>query len=600
MDMSDRRESPSTLVELFEATAARHPERNAVSDAEQTLTYRELSRRSHALAAHLVARGIGREDRVVVHRTRSSEVFVALLGILKAGATYVSVDIRYPDKRRDLMVRRSGAKAIVTEPGWGERLSHLGPDVIEWHSEPATAGDPPVPGDLPLPAPSNGACVLFTSGSTGVPKAFVLEHRNLLAFARNSVMPELLPTDRTSQIASISFDAFHFETWCSFAYGAEIVVMPSMTELLACDVKREIEDRRITVMIAPTMAFNHLARENPEVFSSLRVLQVGGAVMLASACRDLLASGFRGSLWNLYGPSETTTGCSVAHIESVGPEDTSGPIGRVLDGFSMYVLGADRKPVPEGEVGELYVGGVGVSRGYIDQPELTEQRFVPDPFAGDGSRMYATGDLGWQRPDGVFEYAGRADDQVKIRGYRVEPGEVERVLAQHPLVREATVLAVGEELDLRLVAFVAADGALTDEELLAHAERELPEYMVPSRFLLLSRIPDNENGKRDVPALRALLAENSRQLSPSDLPTGETETYLARLWQELLGGEPVGAAHDFFAAGGNSLLAFRIRQRVVKDLGVSIPFNAILDHPVLRDLAALIDARREVSDRQVS
>ncbi|MGO4426890.1 AMP-binding protein, partial [Streptomyces sp. MCAF7] len=222
--------------------------------------------------------------------------------------------------------------------------------------------------------------------------------------------PRLLPTDRTSQIASVSFDAFHFETWCSFAYGAEIVVMPAMAELLASDVKRELEDRRISVMIAPTMAFNHLARESPETFAGLRVLQVGGGTMLASACRDVLASGFRGSLWNLYGPSETTTGCSVAHIESVGPEDTSVPIGPVLDGFSMYVLDADRKPVPVGEVGELYVGGVGVCRGYIGQPELTEQRFVPDPFAEDGSRMYATGDLGRQRPDGVFEYVGRADD----------------------------------------------------------------------------------------------------------------------------------------------------------------------------------------------
>ncbi|MFI1332650.1 amino acid adenylation domain-containing protein [Streptomyces sp. NPDC020845] len=594
--MSDDRERPSTLVELFETTAARHPDRNAVSDGEQTLSYRELSARSDVLAAHLATRGVGREDRVVVHRPRSSEVFVALLGILKAGATYVAVDVRYPDKRRDLMIRRSEAKAIVTEPGWGARLSHLGPDVIEWHS----TADSPALGDLPLPAPENGACVLFTSGSTGVPKAFVLEHRNLLAFARNRVMPQLLPTDRTSQIASVSFDAFHFETWCSFAYGAEIVVMPAMAELLASDVKRELEDRRISVMIAPTMAFNHLARESPETFSSLRVLQVGGGTMLASACRDVLASGFRGSLWNLYGPSETTTGCSVAHIESVGPEDTSVPIGPVLDGFSMYVLDADRKPVPVGEVGELYVGGVGVCRGYIGQPELTEQRFVPDPFAEDDSRMYATGDLGRQRPDGVFEYVGRADDQVKIRGYRVEPGEVERALAQHPLAREAIVLATGEELDLRLVAFVAADSALTDEELLAYAKRELPEYMVPSRVLLLPRIPDNENGKRDVAALRALLAEDSRQLSPSDLPSGETETYLARLWREFLGDEPVGATHDFYAAGGNSLLAFRIRQRVAKELGVTIPFNAILNHPVLRDLAALIDAQRDTSDRQVS
>ncbi|MEV0174185.1 non-ribosomal peptide synthetase [Streptomyces sp. NPDC050803] len=591
MSTNDPHEAPGTLVGLFRSTAARHPRSNAVSDDEQTLTYEELDRRSDALAAHLVARGVGREDRVAVHRPRSSEVFVALLGILKAGAAYVAVDIRYPDKRRDLMIRRSGAKAVVTEPGWTERLSHLDTDVVEWRSEPATAA---VPAPAP-PAAADAACVLFTSGSTGVPKCFVLEHRHLLAFARNSVMPELLPTDRTSQIASVSFDAFHFETWCSLAGGAEIVVLPSMTELLASDVKQELEDRRISVMIAPTMAFNHLARETPETFSSLRVLQVGGGVMLASACRDVLASGFKGSLWNLYGPSETTTGCSVHRIDTVAPEETAVPIGRVLDGFSMYVLDADRKPVPTGDIGELYVGGKGVSRGYLGLPELTAQRFLPDPFTADGSRMYATGDLGRQRPDGVFEYLGRADDQVKIRGYRVEPAEVEQALARHPLAREAIVLPVGEGLDLRLVAFVAADEALTAEELTAYAENELPEFMVPSRVLLLPRIPANENGKRDVDALRRLLDEESRSRAADDRPTGETETYLARLWEELLGTGPVGAGHDFFAAGGNSLLAFRIRQRITKDLGVPLGFRAVLDHPVLRDLAARIDASERVS-----
>ncbi|MFF7476915.1 amino acid adenylation domain-containing protein [Streptomyces sp. NPDC008092] len=596
MSTPDPHQATGTLVELFRSTAARHPHRNAVSDDEQTLTYAELDRRSDALAARLAARGVGREDRVVVHRPRSSEVFVALLGILKAGAAYVAVDVRYPDRRRDLMIRRSGAKAVVTEPGWAARLSHLDTDVVEWRGEPANAQAP----DLAPPAPQDAACVLFTSGSTGIPKAFVLEHRHLVAFASNSAMPELLPTDRTSQIASVSFDAFHFETWCSFAHGAEIVVLPAMTELLASDVKQEIEDRRISVMIVPTMAFNHLARETPDTFAGLRVLQVGGGVMFASACRDVLANGFQGSLWNLYGPSETTTGCSVHRIDAVGDDETTVPIGRVLDGFSMYVLDADRKPVPTGETGELYVGGKGVSRGYIGQPELTARRFLTDPFAADGSRMYATGDLGWQRSDGIFEYVGRADDQVKIRGYRVEPAEVERALAQHPLAREAIVLAVGEELDLRLVAFVAADETLTADQLTAYAERELPEFMVPSRILLLPGIPANENGKRDVDALRRLLDDEARTLLQDDRPKGETETYLAHLWEEMLGTGPAGAGHDFFAAGGNSLLAFRIRQRVSKDLGVTIGFRALLDHPVLRDLAALIDAQRADADAQVS
>ncbi|GAA2323566.1 hypothetical protein GCM10010246_00250 [Streptomyces cuspidosporus] len=579
---------PRSLVDMFEATAARHPDRPAVSDSEQNLTYRQLSERSDALAAYLEEHGVTTEDRVAVYRPRSAELFVAILGILKARAAYVAVDIRYPDKRRDLMIERSGAKAVITAPGWAGRLAHLGADVIEWHGEPAGPSRPAGP----RPAPDNAACVLFTSGSTGVPKAFVLEHGNLLAFARNPVMPELLPTDRTSQIASVSFDAFHFETWCSFAYGAQIVVMPSMPELLASDVRRELESRRISVMIAPTMAFNHLGRESPETFSSLRVLQVGGGVMHAAACRDVLDGGFKGSLWNLYGPAETTTGCSVHQVEAVGPGEDSVPIGRPLEGFRLYVLDADRRPVPTGEPGELYVGGPGVSRGYIDQPELTERRYHPDPFAADGSRMYATGDLVRERPDGVFEYIGREDDQVKIRGYRVEPADVERTLSNHPAVKEAVVVVTGTGLDLSLVAFAAADDGLTPQELTWYAERELPDFMVPSRVLVLPMLPANENGKRDVAALEQLLADELHRRTEVSPPAEGTQRYLADLWQELLGVERIGAEDDFFGVGGNSLLAYRTRQRVQRDLGISIGFREIINHPVLSELAARIDATR--------
>ncbi|OMI35151.1 non-ribosomal peptide synthetase [Streptomyces sparsogenes DSM 40356] len=579
---------PRSLVDMFEATAARHPDRPAVGDGELTLTYRQLSERSDALAAYLEERGVTTEDRVAVYRPRSAELFVAILGILKARAAYVAVDIRYPDKRRDLMIERSGAKAVITAPGWAGRLAHLGADVIEWHGEPAGPSRPAGP----WPAPDNAACVLFTSGSTGVPKAFVLEHGNLLAFARNPVMPELLPTDRTSQIASVSFDAFHFETWCSFAYGAQIVVMPSMPELLASDVRRELESRRISVMIAPTMAFNHLGRESPETFSSLRVLQVGGGVMHAAACRDVLDGGFKGSLWNLYGPAETTTGCSVHQVEAVGPGEDSVPIGRPLEGFRLYVLDADRRPVPTGEPGELYVGGPGVSRGYIDQPELTERRYHPDPFAADGSRMYATGDLVRERPDGVFEYIGREDDQVKIRGYRVEPADVERALSNHPAVKEAVVVVTGTGLDLSLVAFAAADDGLTPQELTRYAQRELPDFMVPSRVLVLPMLPANENGKRDVAALEQLLADDLHRRTEVSPPAEGTQRYLADLWQELLGAERIGAEDDFFGVGGNSLLAYRTRQRLQRDLGISIGFREIINHPVLSDLAARIDATR--------
>ncbi|MEU7592622.1 non-ribosomal peptide synthetase [Streptomyces sp. NPDC039022] len=580
--------APQTLVALFESTAARHPKRPAVSDAEGTLTYRELNQRAAAVARRLRTRGIGREDRVALYRLRSTKLFVSLLGILKAGAAYVAIDLRYPDRRRDLMIERSQAKAVLTEPGWGERLAHLGTEIIEDQGAPDPLTEEPMVG----PRPEDAACVLFTSGSTGEPKGFTLEHRNVMAFAINRAVPELRPTDRTAQVNNVSFDAFHFETWRSLATGAEIVVMPGLPDLLELDVRREFDERGISALLLPTMAFNHLGHEDPRIFSSLRVLVAGGGEMQPAACRNVLDSGFRGSLWNIYGPSETTTGCAIYHVRDTRPEDTAVPLGAALDGFALHILDDQHRPVPRWEVGELFIGGPGVSRGYLGQPELTAKHYHPDPFARDGSRMYASGDLVRQRPDGLLEFVSRKDDQVKIRGYRVEPADVERALDRHPKVKESVVIAAGRGLDLRLVAFVTAHETLTEGELRSFAEEFLPAYMVPSTFLTVPALPLNENGKRDLPALRELLAADSRRPTEGQPPATATERYLIGLWQELFGSTTVRTTDDFFSAGGNSLLVYRTRQRVERDLGVPIGFRDILRRPVLKDLAAHIDATR--------
>ena len=302
----------------------------------------------------------------------------------------------------------------------------------------------------PVPPPANPltagdlACVLFTSGSSGVPKAIMLDHHNLVHLARNKVLASVGPADRVGQVASLSFDTFHVESWCSFAHGAEVVVLPTMPDLIADDLQRGLRRRRITVLVAPTMAVNHVVHEDRDAFSSLRVLYTGGDVLQPAAARTLLSGSFTGEFYNLYGPTEGTTCCTSHRITEVADDCGTIPIGVELDGAAVYIMDDAQRALPDGTIGELYIGGEGVTVGYLGQPAMTAERFRPDPFGAPGSRMYATGDRAWRRDDGVIEFGGRIDDQVKIRGYRVEPREAEQVIAKHPAVRDAAVIVAGE------------------------------------------------------------------------------------------------------------------------------------------------------------
>ncbi|MEU6813667.1 non-ribosomal peptide synthetase [Streptomyces sp. NPDC046860] len=581
----DPADAPRSLLDLFARTVARHPLRRAVSDPDTVLTYQELDRRADVVAALLTARGIGPGDRVGLYTSRSADVFTAVLGVLKAGAAYVAVDDRYPDTRRDLMLTASGAAAVLTREDWAPRLTGLGTAVVPL---PAVYGTAPAP--AARPAPDDAASVLFTSGSTGTPKAIVLEHRNLVAFARNSALAPLTAEDRVGQISSLSFDLFHYEIWNTFAAGAEVVVLPPVPELLETGFRAGLTRLGITAMLVPTMVVNHVATEHPDAFAPLRVLQVAGDVILPAACRNILGSGFTGGLYNLYGPAESTTACTAHRITARDAEGDAIPIGRPLDGVTAHVF-HDGRPAAPGETGELLIGGLQLARGYLDAPELTAERFVADPHGTGTGRVYRTGDLVRLREDGVLDYVGRADNQCKIRGFRVELGEVERLMRTLPGVRDAVVVAEGEGTDRMLTAFVAGDGPLEEAGVREAAEKELPFFMVPGSVLILPGIPANHHGKRDVAALLGLLAERRRARAdeaPAALLT-PTELYLTGLWAELLGRPGIGRTDHFFERGGNSLLAFRMKMRIARDLGAAISHRTVLDHPVLAELARAVD-----------
>ncbi len=596
----DNHSNAGTLLSLFAASVAAHASRPAIDDGTHRLSYAELDQAADTVAARLRQRGVGRRQRVACYLPRSSATMIALLGVLKAGAAYVAVDTRYPAERRNLLITDSQPSMLITSAGLAEQLPPLeigtllldegsvavGTQAASGQDEADAANaDGNLPGAVTA---ADTAAVLFTSGSAGRPKAVLLRHGNLAQFAGNPGLPALLPQDRVGQVSSVSFDAFHFETWCALAAGAEIVVLPSMPELVNSDVRRELRRRQVSVLLVPTMAVNHVLREDRTAFATLRVLVTGGDVLAPAACRELFDGGFTGDFYNLYGPTEATTAATGHRVTEQDLQAASIPIGRPLPGAAVYLLDARLAEVPAGAVGEIHLGGAGVGLGYLHQPALTAERFRPDPFAAAGSRMYATGDLGRWRPDGLLEYHGRLDEQVKIRGYRVEPAEVERTIARHPQVREVAVLVSGEGQDRHLLAVVACYDATNPRELRRYAAEQLPDYQVPSSFVLVDGIPTSEHGKRDLVELRTICARELERRSGRAALDGDLEHYLAGLWEDLLAVEHLGATDDFFALGGNSLLAFRLQRRISRELGVDLQARDVLVHSELRGLAKLI------------
>jgi amino acid adenylation domain-containing protein len=574
----------ATLTGVFARSVAQFHDRPAVSDDERALTYRELDERSTAVAGRLAAIGVGYEDRVGVYMDRRVDVVVAILGILKAGAAYVAVDPRYPDSRRDYMLRASDAKVVVAQHDWVDRLSHVDRQVVAFD---APAGSPPRP---LVVGPRQAASILFTSGSTGEAKGIVLEHGNIVSFASNPSLPPLRPDDRVGQISSLSFDAFHYELWAPLVAGAEVVILPSVVRLLAVDFRRELWRRRISAMLVPTMVFNHLVREDRDAFSALRLLLVGGDVLLPQAAAALLSGAFRGELYNLYGPAEATTACTAHKITLADAEGGSVPIGRPLDGVTVQMRGSDGEPLDDdGIVGEMYVGGPGVARGYLNRPDLTQERFVINSDPAGPPRLYRTGDLARRRAEGVLEFLGRADDQAKIQGFRVEPAEVERTLRQCVEVRDAVVLMDDMGAERRLVAFVELAGDTPLTAVRRYAEAELPHFMMPHAFVVVDEVPATEHGKRDTEVLRGMLERDSDRRSDLQSPASETERWLAEVWEDLLSVERVGRDDDFFDLGGHSVLAFRMRRRISQRYGVDLDFVVVLGQTALRDLAAAID-----------
>lgn len=579
---------------LFEAQVARTPEALAARFGDERLSYRELDARANRLARLLQLQGVGPERRVGIFLSRSMDLLVSVLAVLKAGGAYVPVDPDYPAERVAYVLEDADVAVLLTQAALRERVPASRARVLVLEEERSRLEALPATAPERVLGPESLAYVLYTSGSTGRPKGVMVEHGNLVNFLQSMRRePGLGPKDVVVALTSLSFDIAGLELFLPLMVGASVVMAPREWQLDGERLAAGVAECGATLLQATPTTWRMLLQAGLPEGVRPRAL-CGGEAMPQSLARALLQSAE--SVWNVYGPTETTIWSTV---ELLREGDGEGPIslGHPIDNTDIHVLDAQGRPVPVGVPGELFIGGLGVARGYLGRPELTAQRFVPDPFSEwPGARMYRTGDLVRRLEDGGVEFLGRVDLQVKVRGHRIELGEIEAVIGRHPGVEQAVVTAHARAAeDVRLVAYVVArrgHAPLDTEALRQWVAAGLPVYMVPSAFVSLPRFPLTPNGKVDRRALPSpdWSVLSGRSGGEGSAPRTPTEKALAELWRELLGVKSPRTGDGFFELGGHSLLAVQLGSRVRACFQVELSFQALIAEPTLAGMAAAIDA----------
>jgi amino acid adenylation domain-containing protein len=587
-----------TVHQLFEASAARAPHRIAVEFAGTYLTYAELDEKSSRLANRLRELGVAGEQLVAVCVDRNLEMVIALLAVLKSGAAYVPLDPAHPTARLTYMLRESGARVLITQQRLRESFSTLVERVVVVDTAADQAAGPAGSGDgFTNASTATGrslAYIIYTSGSTGEPKGVMVEHAgivNLLHYMSEQL--SFRSSDCVLAITTLSFDIAALEIFLPLTRGARLVLAAREETQDPAKLIAALARTGASVMQATPAMWRALVNEGWEGQRSLTALCGGEALTtdLSNSLRSRV-----GALWNMYGPTETTiwSCCKLINgqddsgqaIESIG-----GPVAHTR----AYIVGSRGDLLPIGSVGEIYIGGVGVARGYLNKRELTAARFVADPWVSTSARMYKTGDLGRWKSDGTIEFLGRNDHQVKIRGFRIELGEIEAQLRRYPQVEDAVVLAREDRPgESWLIAYWIAraghesPGVPVTEELRSHLRLKLPEYMIPSVFMLLPRMPLTPNGKIDRRALPTVAPE-ALSLADYQAPRGEIEKMLAEIWAEVLGIARVGRTDNFFELGGHSLTGMKVIGKVASAARVRPPVATIFQYPTIEAMARLVD-----------
>jgi amino acid adenylation domain-containing protein len=577
----------SSLHHLFESQVERTPEATAVVFGTERLTYRELNRRANQLAHHLVSLGVGPDVLAGIFVERSLEMVVGLLGILKAGGAYVPLDPAYPSERIAFMLEDSEVAVLLTQRHLQETIPDSRAKVVvldaDWHEIAKKEAKNPVHGN----SADNLAYVIYTSGSTGKPKGVQIPHRAVVNFLTSmSQTPGMTEADRLLSVTTLSFDIAGLEIYLPLIVGASVEIVSREVSSDGYQLLSKLASSDATVMQATPVTWRMLIEAGWKGTPNLKIL-CGGEAISRKLATQLLRSG--GSLWNMYGPTETTIWSTCARIES---EHEPIVIGRPIANTDIFILDELLQPVPIGVAGELHIGGEGLARGYLKRPELTAEKFIASPFAQDrDARLYKTGDLARYRANGDIECLGRIDHQVKLRGFRIELGDIESALRQHRRINETVVVAREDTPgDKRLVAYFvpSQETAPTVGELREFLKGKLPEYMVPSAFVALEAIPLTPNGKVN---RRALPGPEQKSLAPSENfagPRNSLESQLVTIWENVLGVRPIGIRQSFFELGGNSLVAVRLMHRIEQAFGKHLSIATLFQTPTIEQLSVIL------------
>lgn len=587
------------IHQIFARRVAETPERIAVECNGVRLTYRELDARANQLAHWLRRKGVGPEVLVGLCLERGPGLVIGILGILKAGGAYVPLDLAYPKDRMAFMLADARTPIVLAQDHFVDALSGHDSQVVcldrgwtEIGEEPSTPPEVPV-------SPGHLAYVIYTSGSTGKPKGSLITHANVVSlFEATEPWFHFDQRDVWTLFHSCAFDFSVWEIWGALFYGGRLVVVPFGVTRSPEEFYRLLGDAGVTVLNQTPSAFRQLIRaeealgQNPKL--ALRLVVFGGEAMDMKTLKPWIDrhGDQRPRLVNMYGITETTVHVTYRPL-SAADLSSGSVIGVPIPGVQVHLLDECQQPVPAGTAGEIYVGGSGVGRGYLDRPELTRERFIAHPFDDrPGARLYRSGDLGRYLPNGDLEYLGRIDQQVKIRGFRVELGEIEAVLNQHPAVRETVVLARDDPAgQKRLVAYIIRRSAadVGPVELRQTLRERLPEYMVPAAFVFIERLPLTTNGKLDVPALPNPDDVSQREVTrPSASGTG-LEKAIGALWEEVLGRPLTGLDDNFFDVGGTSISLAEVHARLQRLVGREFPITDLFARPTIRSLAAHLD-----------
>ena len=586
--------------QLFAEQVIRTPDNIAVVCENQQLTYTELNDRANKLASYLHTLGVGAEVLVGICVEKSPLMLIGILGILKAGGAYVPLDPTYPQERLAFMLEDSAVGVLLTQqhlkaslPQTQARIICLDTDwkkiVLSAPPAPPASPAPPAPPAPSTPSPSNLAYVIYTSGSTGKPKGTLIEHRGLVNYLYWCIQAYAVEQGQGAIVhSSIGFDATITGLFAPLLVGSQVRLLPENLGIEALSNTLQTSTNYSLVKITPAHLELLSQQISPQQAANwTKALIIGGENLTSAQISFWQEFAPETLIVNEYGPTETVVGCCVYRVPQGKHISGSVPIGRAIANTQLYILDQYLQPVPLGVAGELYIGGDGVARGYLNQPELTAQKFIDNPFVP-GTRLYKSGDLARYLPNGDIEYLGRIDDQVKIRGFRIELGEIETLLSQHPSIQTAVVVVREDTGDKRLVAYlVPLAESINESEIREFLAAQLPEYMLPAVFVVLESLPLTANGKVDRQALP--IPEQLRpQLNAFVAPQNATEEAIAQIWAEVLKLDFISIHDNFFALGGHSLLLTQVTSRLYQAFSIEISLRQLFDTPTIAQLAEVI------------